>query len=412
MTTATFFSEAAERYEHTNAATLDWVLNRPRRGPGFLDTKFNSLTLADYSEVDGLRGPAYTYGWIQGRGLEALATHAAFFTDRRRELARRLDEAGRHLYGVMKDLQDADGHVYFRYDAEMAPVRAKKDGTLASQQPAGDIFTFSDAFAAKGLVRAAARYAPAEMPAHIAYLTRVIEAVEDSRFQIDEQAPLGAATTARQPNDFGPRMILLGAAGMFERLGFARHAAFAGRFVRHVIDRHLDSDTHLLRNVPGGDECNVGHGIEFAGFALDHAPTVEDRELVRLLERIMLASVDRGFAETGLALTVSVSSGKKLSPYRPWWSLPETVRTAALAYDLTGNPEVLVAWQRADAAFFRCYWRGEPPIAYQTLTADGPTDYVPATPDLDPGYHTGLSLLAAVSVAERQAAPSAHSAKR
>ena len=30
------------------------------------------------------------------------------------------------------------------------------------------------------------------------------------------------------------------------------------------------------------------------------------------------------------------------------------------------------------------------------MTADGPADFVPATPDLDPGYHTGLSLLAAI----------------
>jgi hypothetical protein len=39
------------------------------------------------------------------------------------------------------------------------------------------------------------------------------------------------------------------------------------------------------------------------------------------------------------------------------------------------------------------------------MTAEGPIDYVPATPDLDPGYHTGLSLLAAIEVADALAAP-------
>ena len=65
---------------------------------------------------------------------------------------------------------------------------------------------------------------------------------------------------------------------------------------------------------------------------------------------------------------------------------------------------MLDIWRRAHAAFFDTYWRGEPAIAYQTMTRDGPIDFVPATPDLDPGYHTGLSLLAAVEAAARMGA--------
>lgn len=48
-----------------------------------------------------------------------------------------------------------------------------------------------------------------------------------------------------------------------------RPACFADRFVAHVLDRHLDASSGLLRNVPGDDACNVGHGIEFVGFALN-----------------------------------------------------------------------------------------------------------------------------------------------
>lgn len=376
------------------------MLDRPALGSGFLDTKVNSLTLADYGDADGLRGPDYIYGWIQGRGLEALATHAAFFETRDTALARRLDQAGRRLFGLLKDLRSRDGHVYFRYDSGLEPVRAAEDGTVSRQPPAGDVFTYSDAFAAKGLVAAAARYAPEELPEHLRYLADVIAAIEDNRFQMNEEKPLGADALAAQPDDFGPRMILLGAAGMLARCGLGEHAAYAQGFIDHVVARHLDPETGLLRNEPGGDACNVGHGIEFAGFALDHAPVQGNPALVSLLERILIASFRAGFAECGLHLTVSVSTGEKLSPYRPWWSLPETIRTAALAHRLTGNADALAIWKEADAAFFEHYWRGAPPIAYQTRTADGPTDYVPATPDLDPGYHTGLSLLAAIHVAE------------
>lgn len=395
-----FFPEAADRYASANAGTLRWMLDRPLLGAGFLNTKVNSLTLADYGEADGLRGPDYTYGWIQGRGLEALVSHAAFFETRDAALSQRLDDAGRSLFARIKALQARDGHVYFRYDAGLCPVRANGDGAVTTQEPAGDVFTYSDAFAAKGLVAAAARYAPEELPGHLRYLADVIAAIEDGRFQMGEEKPLGGEALASEPDDFGPRMILLGAAGMLERCGLSDHAAYAQRFIDHVIENHLDAKTGLLRNVPGGDECNVGHGIEFAGFALDHAPVRRNPALVATLERILIASFRASFAECGLHLTVSVSSGEKLSPYRPWWSLPETIRTAALCHQLTGSADSLAIWQEADSAFFDHYWRGTPAIAYQTRTADGPTDYVPATPDLDPGYHTGLSLLAAIRVAE------------
>ena len=33
-------------------------------------------------------------------------------------------------------------------------------------------------------------------------------------------------------------------------------------------------------------------------------------------------------------------------------------------------------------------------MAYQTVDANGqPADVIPATPDADPGYHTGLSII-------------------
>ncbi|WEX08758.1 hypothetical protein [Chelativorans sp. AA-79] len=399
-----FLKNAARRYESANAGTLGWMLDREPLGRGFLDTKLSSLTLADYTRADGLRGPDFTYGWIQGRGLEAIATHAAFFADRQPELAQKLDETGMRLYGLLKELQSADGHIYFRYDADMRPLRAEGDGAVVGQKPAGGIFTYSDAFAAKGLIAAAHRYRPDDLPGHLDYFHRVIAAIEEGRFQMNEQAELGPVALETQADDFGPRMILLGAAGMLERLDLGGHAAFAERFIAHVIERHLDQATYLLRDAPGDDRCNVGHGIEFAGFALDYAPTSRDPQLVRALEQILLASLRFGFAEAGLSLTVSISTGEKLSPYQPWWSLPEAIRTAALAWSLTGNPESMAAWRRADTAFFRHYWRGDPPIAFQTMTAEGPVDYVPATPDLDPGYHTGLSLLAAIRVAGAKAA--------
>jgi mannose/cellobiose epimerase-like protein (N-acyl-D-glucosamine 2-epimerase family) len=194
-------------------------------------------------------------------------------------------------------------------------------------------------------------------------------------------------------------MILLSAAALLHRIGRSEHSAFADRFITHVLERHLDPENGLLRNVPGTDVCNVGHAIEFVGFALDHLQGSAEPALVQQLQSVLSSSFMRGFVGPGLCLSVSAATGAPLSPYHPWWSLPETIRSAALCFAATGNGEVLRIWEQADRAFFTHYWRDS--VAYQTLTRNGPIDFVPATPDLDPGYHTGLSLLSAIQAADR-----------
>jgi mannose/cellobiose epimerase-like protein (N-acyl-D-glucosamine 2-epimerase family) len=395
-----FLADARATYAHANAASLRWMLERTSTGDGWLDTKLNSVTLKDYDAGDGLRGPDYVYGWIQGRGLEALAVHADFFAEDAPNLSMALNEAGRRLYRRLDALQQRYGHAYFCYDKAMRPVYPAADGGVQAQALPAEIYTYADAFVAKGLVAGSARYAPADVPRHLAYLAATIAAVEDGRFQMDELRPLDAATAANQPADFGPRMILLGAAGLLARLGLEASAAFAPRFIADVLARHFDAESGLLRNVAGADACNVGHAIEFVGFALDCLPADASPELIARLERILVASFRAGFIGPGIALSISIRDGQPLNSYCPWWSLPETIRAAALCFARSGDAEIMAIWQTAHAAFFETYWRGAPPVAYQTMNRSGPVDFVPATPDLDPGYHTGLSLLAAIRIAD------------
>ncbi|MBW6424273.1 hypothetical protein KX729_22725 [Rhizobium sp. XQZ8] len=396
-----FFDDARTTYAAANAGTLYWMLQRPMLGGGFLNTKQNSLTLKDYGLEDGTRGPDFTYGWIQGRGLEALVGHAEFFEQELPPLAEKLDVAGRRLYGLLAGLQNPDGHAYFCYGGDMNAVYADAAGTVHAQEKPELIYSYSDAFVAKGLVAAASRYGLPDLADHLAYFDRVIAAIETGRFQMDERRPLSLDSLAMQADDFGPRMILLGAAGMLKRFGHKAPLTYADRFIAHVIDRHYDAESGMLRNVPGEDSCNVGHGIEFVGFALDYLDDSADPALIGTLERILVSSFDKGFVGPGITLTVSIASGEAQSPHCPWWSLPETIRSAALAHTRTGSDESLRVWKTAHAAFFGRYWRGTPPIAYQTITKEGPVDFVPATPDLDPGYHTGLSLLAAIHAADQ-----------
>lgn len=398
-----FFSAARERYLRSNAETLNWMLDRPPLHGAYLNTKMNPLTLVDYGPQDGWRGPNHIYGWIQGRGLESAVTHAEAFAGIDDALSARLDAAGRRSYAALDALLQQHGHVSFCYDREMRPTRFTSLFDHVPQDQPADIYTFSDTFAAKGLVAAAAKYAPDDLPRQLAALQKVIDAIEDDRFQIDEKVALSHAATDAQPRDFGTRMIMLSAGALLTRIGRRDLTGFAERFIAYVIDHHFDPATGLLRNVKGQDACNVGHGIEFVGFALDYYIGRDlDPQLLRVLETILVSSFDRGFKGPGVRLVVSASTGAPVSPYCPWWALPETIRSAALLHERSHSPDSLRVWQKADQAFFELYWREGTGIAYQCRTEDGPIDYVPATPDLDPGYHTGLSLLASIDMVNRR----------
>lgn len=396
----TFLREARASYVAANAGTLRWMLDRPRRHGAFVDTKMNPLTLADYTAADGWRGPEVTFGWIQGRALEAIVTHARFFAGEDQDLADRLDAAGRALYAALRDLTARDGHAYFAYDGDMRPVFPDAEGRLQPQVPGEDLFTFSDTFVRKGLVAAAARYAPQDLERHLAALLEVVAAIEDDRFVSDERQRIDRDALARDRRDYGPRMILLGAASMLHDLGRVDEAAFGERFIAHVLATNQRFDGSLA-DVPGEDVCNPGHAIEFAGFgfAVVAAGSPHRDRLVEVLR----ASAMLGFHGPGIALRVSHGSGRPAAPWYPWWPLPEAIRAGALAWQHTGDPRDLAIWRQAHDAFFRNFWRGSPPLAYQTLTEAGPADFVPATPDLDPGYHTGLSLLGAIGLIDAMA---------
>ncbi len=397
-----FFVRARDAYVDVNARTLRWMLARPRRHGAFVDTKVNSVTLRDYGPQDGWRGPDVTFGWIQGRALEAIATHAAFFEREDPALSAELDAAGRTLYAALADLFAAHGHGYFAYDGALRPVWPDAQGELRPQGPARDLFTFSDTFVLKGLVAAATRYAPADVDVHVASLLRVVAAIEEGRFVSDERQALDDAARAGIRDEYGPRMILLGAASMLRALGQQEAAAFGRRFIDHVLDRHRTAGG-ALADVPGEDVSNPGHAMEFVGFGLEWLEGTDDAATVAALRDVFLASARIGFHGPGIAAKVVLSTGEPIVPLCPWWSLPETIRAAALLFDRTADPAILAVWKRAHELFFAHYWRGEPPLAYQTVGAQGPVDAVPATPDLDPGYHTGLSLLAAIRLVDARA---------
>ena len=66
---------AAGDYRIMLGRVLEAILDRyERRGDyHFVDTKLSLFDGRDFAAADPIRGPGVIYGWIQGRGLEALA---------------------------------------------------------------------------------------------------------------------------------------------------------------------------------------------------------------------------------------------------------------------------------------------------------------------------------------------------
>ena len=392
----TWIEDAAVRYEACNRSAISWLIDRPGQS-GFLNTKVNSLTGVDYdASSSGLRGPKFTYGWIQGRGLEALVTFSDFYQELNPALSERISQRAEQLFHSLSELYMRDGHTYFLYDEGLNPVIPVDDGVKPQTTTALSIFTYSDAFVAKGLVAAACRFDRENVTPFLDYLHNVIAAIEDKRFQMEEKRALSVENARAEPDDFGPRMILLGAAGLLHRCNHSDEAGFANRFIDDVLARYYDATTGLLLNVPKQEACNLGHGIEFCGFAFEHLARCPDDPRIKTLEAILRRSLEIGLHGPGIALSISSKTGQANSPYYPWWQMPEAIRATALGYKLTGDISLINLWKKADEAFFDNYWQPNRSFAYQTRTMGGPVDYVPATPDLDPGYHTGLSLLAAI----------------
>ena len=392
-------------YVQANRGTLEWMLDRPPLHGVFLNTKFNHITHQDFQRSDGWRGPQIILGWIQGRGLEALVTHAAFFDHHDPALAQRIDDAGRRLYQALSQLFLRAERGFFAYDQNLRPVFPDKDGVVHPQICDVDVTTFSDIFIVKGLMAAASRYQANDLPLYEPYWQRIIDQIKAHRFIRNERQVLSVEALSQEPKDYSPKMIMISGAALLKRLGLEAQSAFGLDFIddllRHYIKHSAFIDAPIMTDEQNGILCNPGHAIEFSGFSLDYLASEAPSERHSTLVQLLANHFKLGFEEPGILLKVNGETGERLSPYFPWWPLPETIRAVSLAYASRQDEPLLAIWERAHQAFFKNFWQGTPAIATQTRTKQGPVDFVPSTSDLDPGYHTGLSLLVAIEAIDQ-----------
>jgi hypothetical protein len=437
---------AATDYKRMLLCVLDAILRRFERNRDypFIDTKLSLLTGKDFAADDPLRGKNVIYGWIQGRGLEALAGHVTWLR-RQRDIEPALRESledralrmVRQVAERMEMIRERNrGRLFFMMTPQGKPLSVTAEGRVVPREIGKDLPTsMNDMFYCKGLV-AAGRVLEddALVREACALFGEVYHDVTSGRFYSDQQQMDPRNPMVPVPGRFshGGRMIGIGAAARFlESTGDSAYERIGIELMKHILGHHVklsgqgeygeqfdmfefvDADMRpFLQN--GELVSDPGHATEFVGLSLKFLAMIEGGETDaaqidawrEILLRVLRKNFRNGFVPgLGIVKRFDLATRRATNDQMPWWSLPETMRAAILARTLTQAVErEEFARMAADCsnAFLTHYVRRQLGLmAVQTLNADGTVaDVVPATPDADPGYHTGLSVIDCLNVVD------------
>jgi len=434
-------------YETMLLTILDAILNRYDRTPDyhFIDTKLNLITGEDFvpgpDPEHDFRSRRVIYGWIQGRGLEALVGHAEWLrttsTFASWDTETRIQKITRVVREVTLQMESIrarnSDRLFFMMTPEGQPLHVADDGRVLPLKQIPPESNFTDLFYAKGLFAAATFLGWQDKTDEAKCLMRrVLADIDAQRFASDQQffEPNKRPPVMTGRVSHGPRMIAIGGLALFyEKTGEVEWLRKGEEYIRYLLDRHVnvgqypelqlyDYVEYLTEaGTPWVSEGEVlsdpGHTLEFIGLLLKllsplrrqiQPETADPRLLNRcrhLLPKVFVHNFRLGFdaEHGGIRKAIGLLRRRPLNDDMPWWSLPETIRAAAelaiFAPEAPEKKEILAALAVCSNAFLLHYVNPAVHLmAYQTRNRHGvPVDVIPATPDADPGYHTGLSLI-------------------
>lgn len=431
-------------YERILINVLDALLERYERDHDypFIDTKLNIITGKDYYPAAPecfFKGKEVIYAWIQGRALESLAGHAVWLKScslmTPDAVATRVEKINKILHEVIDAMENIrarnHGRMFFTFSRSGDPLETHQ-GQLRVLTRIPDGSNYSDLFYSKGLLCAAAYLGMTKKTAEAEhYFLRVVNDIRNQRFTTDQQSfdPKNPVTPVAGKHLQGPFMIALS--------GIAEAAAITGRqawlrqgreFMEHIFKFHIDlygnTDLHQYDFWEAVDSsgnpweehgviiCDPGHALEFAGLSLKCLLQMREiPEFAGFVENcrsfypeLIMHCFQLGFNASagGICKSYDLKARRPVNTDMPWWSLPETIRAAAEMVEFApeSTPAMLKIIEQCSSAFLGKFVNpAVHSMAYQSRGAHGrPVDVIPATPDADPGYHTGLSIIAFLNV--------------
>ena len=399
--------------------------------PGWLDMKFDPV---DGEERDASL-PFYRkdriYGWIQGRALESFAAHLRW-------------AEGMPGYRVLsvETIRAAAERLYGKIMGACFPPGAASVSAAFAMDPSGaplgrdygpDATTLTQLFILRGLL-AYASYADRREDAEriAAALRKAVDAslrgeCLDDQMKFDK---LGGEAYDEARKGYEGQMISIGACELL--IAHSRNREDAERGLRCVSDvlgsfllRRKDGQPYIVdaldaagspQREAGRLTVNPGHSIEFAGLALQYmrhaslmglvlsegsrekAEAIADMKAI--LQSVAFGCDGAGRApHGGIVRSVDAETLEVLNGACPWWSSFEAARTFGEIYADSRDEPLKERCLEKIRSYLRCIKDvyiapSALGIPVQTVSLDGRIlAIIPATPDIDAGYHTGIPLL-------------------
>jgi hypothetical protein len=454
LSEALSMSEAVLRFERMFMPSFQVATARfgiyPELGD-WIDMKIDPVTGEDREARDG-RGDLYArnrvYGWIQGRGLEAMsmwlrwndstpagrpapagAEDGVVAQVERESVARTAESLYRKIVECCFPGKDGQLRGGFVMTPQGCDLRNTPSGAPDGQEGT----TLTALFLLRGLLAYASfTRSKADAGWIVLALRNAVDAALRGECLNDQLSfgALGGGERGVRPRGSGDsrvqgyegRMIALGACRLlFEHTREAADRDRGARLVGSVLEQHLfrnsDGQAWLsdVRSPVGSDPraartadsaapvgVNPGHIIEFAGLALQFHRIAGGipAEQRGLLVELALTSWQIGLAPCGgIVRGMDGRNGSILDPHCPWWSSFEAVRTFTEVFFVTEDAKLRGRCLETIGRSLDCIdsvYLGPSNIGIpvQTVSPEGKVvDFIPATPDIDPGYHTGIPLM-------------------
>ncbi len=433
-------------YRHIIRENLLHIIERyeQNRDYPWIDTKFNVLTGENYPDSDLIRGRKAVYGWIQGRALESLAGHALWLRDNNdipnaAQIYQRIGRILRPLLNTVRLTRERNkGHLYFLMSPDGHPLGLNADGTpyplnLTADAPT----TYTDIFVAKGMYAAAACLNDRTLLEETgSYCYELLSdtlkgGILNDQLLFDKHNPAKWSAHYKTPSAC---MLQIGTAILLMQQEQSPRALNLGlQLIQHILHTYVNLDNRWPQLEPfdyveylddAGEPAAIdnaiisdpGHALEYVGLAaklISHAkclfPLHEEqtnalRQVELQLFEIYQQNYLNGYQKTvkGICKTYDLRGRKIINAAMPWWSPLEALRAAYLLHAATSDKIHLIFLDQAIRECHNSLLNYLSPHVYSFAIPcrDGegrPANIIPAMPDVDPGYHTGLVLIDCLS---------------
>lgn len=427
---------------------LDEIIARYQRNKNYpyIDTKLSIITGKDFEPLadsqKDFKSKCSVFGWIQGRGLEALVGHSNWLQNSTVLSANEKQDRVAALNKIIKEVFDQlekvrkenNGHLFFTFTPEGKFFKIDDSGKKETFQLSEDNSNMSDLFYVKGMVEAAVYLKDkAKTEEAKALFRKIMTDIGNDAFRGDQVSfdPKNKVKPIPGAKGHGVRMIALGGLAVFAR-NFPNEPIWFEKgceYIQYIMNNHVNFKNQMdlekydfvekinAKGEPFLEEhgylADPGHALEFIGLAGKFLLIMKqkgnltsiEKETLKLAEDhfcpLLSHCFDYGYGKNGggIIKAFDLKSRKPINDDMPWWNLPETIRAAAgLLVLFPSNPlinkvkKVLVLCSNN---YFNNYINPNVHLmAYQTIDKNAkPVDIIPATPDADPGYHTGLSII-------------------